>query len=231
MKTLKRFIVPVLLACSVFSLGSCGGSEEKQVQNLACENNTTLGTYGTQEVELKFTSEYGQTVSTFKSTISASDINLKYRLTGRTASSVTYVNESTIKVVLGGDCRTASQESDIVEIGVNGKGITNGIGGYCTFLLKDPYIETISASVKSKVYSSTYSMLSGSFISTDLTPYITYNSESGEMAISKEDNGDVTIKVTSFTATETQSYPEISFLAGSNDLGLLLTSQVGRFVI
>lgn len=125
----------------------------------------------------------------FKSDISVSDITLAGDLVGKNIESVTFVNSSTVKLVLTGKVNNLSKETGLGEIIVSGRAVENGYDS-CAFVpVVRAQIEVASTNTQTHNSQTTktikYRLTAGSFAS-EISEAITISENATLKSVSLE---------------------------------------------
>lgn len=171
---------------------------------------------GEQEVVIYFTNNNEKT--TFKSTVTTSDISFEGNLRGRTVTKVVRTSEISLTVTLGGKCVASSAPSDRNKIVVMGDAVSDGKTYACIVrTVKQSGIVASTVSAEGDVFKSVFEMTSGSRFNEEFinASWIILTNGNGatmdiEVAFDSE-NMTVTVTVSDFEPSEIHPKPEVKF--------------------
>lgn len=213
-----------LALTSVFALAACSPSEYYNIKA------GVVYRFGEQTLTVEIDSN-SEDKTTFLNTISASDITFGDKATGRTAKSVTFVSDTTIKVVVDGIVEsTATGEFGKVTVSANA--MANNAISHCYVNVSTPQIKITanSSSTNPTRFSSTLALDAGYFTQANITlDNITITNGTGTLTVTYNQDGTVSLKVTDFVASSTDTHPVVKFEENTTTIGSSFSVTVGVF--
>lgn len=206
----NKFILSILLSV-MFLIGSlsvvgCGSLDVEKHNNI--EENGIIYIDSEQTITLDSRTPLDEgDAAQFKNTITVADIVLSSNLAGKTISSVSYVSESSIQVVLSGKT-TSSFSGKYAEgkITVKSNALLSSGDAYCFAYVYKPMMSASmnlsSGNATSKTFTSYYILPYGTFISENVnTDKIKLSTnENGTIEVSLSSN-ELSITVSNFDTT------------------------------
>jgi hypothetical protein len=189
-------------SCATLTIAACDFGEVDSYYNL--QESGTIYYEGEQTITLGI-SDYTENKTTFKSSVSASDITFSGALEGKNIKSVSYVSETEISLVLDGQVKgTSSQSNEIGTITVNNSAMANNATANCLVYVNFNPMMTVSNSYgnigTSVNCSSTYTLPYGSFIKDNVNETnIDVEAGDAEVNITLTDEGKLHISVKGYT--------------------------------
>jgi hypothetical protein len=188
--------------CAASTIAACDFGEIDSYYNL--QESGTIYYEGEQTVTLGI-SEYTENKTTFKNSVSASDITFSGALEGKNIKSVSYVSETEISLVLDGKVNTTStQSTELGTITVSNTAMANNATANCLVYVNYKPTMSVSnsyANIGTMVNcSSTYTLPYGSFIAENVnSTNIDVEAGDAEVTISLTDDGKLYIRVKGYT--------------------------------
>lgn len=167
--------------------------------------------------------------TTFLNTISASDITFGDKAKGRTAKSVTFVSDTTIKVVVEGVVE-AKATGEYGKVTISANAMANKAISHCYVNVSTPQIKvtTASSSTNPSRHSSTLALDAGYFTQANITlDNISITNGTGTLTATYNQDGTVSLKVTDFVASSTDTHPVVKFADNTNTIGSSFSVTVG----
>lgn len=226
MKKISLMVLPVLVAALCVAFAACGGEGE----SISLTASNTVYSHGEQTVELSFSPTAGGYV--FEDDISVSDVTVGEGLEGKEVTAVEYVNDSTVNVTISGTV-TGTVENDglLGSIIVDGGISDNAVGtAYVTIYTPQMMVTSVSSSNIGDLhnFSSTYTLPYGSFVAENVnTEHIELPDTNGTLSVSLTEDGNLYVRVTNFTPTETDANPVIHIAADVTTFNKELYAFVG----
>ncbi len=226
---LKKFSCAVLMLgiviASSLAMFACGFN---YVYEIAISD--AIYEQGAQVVSIYFTNANDST--TFKTTISTSNIKFEGDLYGRYATKVELTSGNRLEVTLGGKCVVSSVASSKNRIVVMGEATSDGKNYACNISkVLEAGLISISNTNEAGVFSSVFKTTSGTTFDEEyiFSQFITVtNGEYEEISvIFNEENNTVTVSIENFDVTSENPKPIVRFAPETTSLNKALTVAVG----
>lgn len=147
----------------------------------------------------------GEGAAVFKSTVTVEDIRLSGALNGKTVKSVTFIDESTLELVLDGKAPLPEGEDALGQITVLSKALENNYDAIALVDVRRAYMRASSAMTSSATatFMATYELSAGSFTdaAADASSFRLAEGCDGRIESVTLENGQLTVRVVGATQT------------------------------
>lgn len=221
-KIMKKIISCLLtFVICIFAIGC--NAENDPVQNIDA-SDTVSASFDSVITITSREPLVGGERAVFKSTISASDIKLSDALEGKRVSSVTFIDQYTVKLTLTGKVTASFDDIDYGTITVSADALENDCDAFDVVIVQKAYVcaTSSSSSSASGMYTATYTLSNGSFAEDISLEDVTLAEGSdGTLESVTLADGAVTVKVTGAS-----DVPSVSFAADTTSFNKAFTIKM-----